>query len=71
MVEPKQKVAVDYEVCEPKVCDRSGICLAMAECPRGLLKQEAPYDPPYAVPGFCQECARCVEVCPLNAIRVL
>ena len=70
MLEPKQKVTVDYEVCEPKTCDKGGICFAMAECPRSLLKQEAPYDPPYVIPGFCQECAKCVEVCPLKAIHV-
>jgi len=68
--QPKLEVAVDYELCHPEKCDR-GICAAIAECPKRLWKQEEPYDLPYPAAGFCDHCGRCVDACPLKAIRML
>lgn len=38
MLEPKLKVAVDYEKCHPERCDK-GVCAAVMECPAKLWKQ--------------------------------
>lgn len=70
MLEPKLKVTVDYEKCHPERCDK-GVCAAVSECPAKLWKQEEPYDLPYPIPGFCQDCSTCVESCPMKAIRML
>jgi len=40
MLEPKLKVAVDYEKCHPERCDK-GVCAAVLECPAKLWKQQA------------------------------
>jgi NAD-dependent dihydropyrimidine dehydrogenase PreA subunit len=70
LLEAKQKVKVDYQKCHPKKCDK-GVCLAVRECPKKLWKQEDPYDLPYVIPGFCDNCGRCIEVCPEGAIQEL
>jgi len=70
MLDLKLKVAVDYGKCHPERCDK-GVCAALLECPLKLWKQEEPYDLPYPVPGFCQDCGKCVEACPLKAIGLL
>ena len=72
MLQPKLKVTVDYEKCHPEKCNgESGVCPAIAECPVNIWKQEEPFDLPYPVPKFCQECGKCIEVCPFEAIRML
>jgi len=70
MLQPKLKVAVDYEKCHPERCDK-GVCAAVLECPAKRWKQEEAYDLPYPIYGFCQECGTCVESCPLEAISML
>ncbi len=70
MIEPKLKVAVDYGKCHPERCDE-GVCIAVLECPTKLWKQEGPYDLPYPIPGFCQDCGICVDCCPMDAISML
>lgn len=72
MLQPKLKVAIDYEKCRPEKCDHgTGVCPAVMECPLKLWKQEEPYDSPYLTTGFCKECGKCVESCPLDAMRML
>jgi len=63
----KQKVAVDYQRCHPESCEK-GICQAVLVCPRKLWKQEEPYDFPFPTPGFCEDCGKCIESCPHEAI---
>jgi ferredoxin len=70
MLQPKLKVAVDYTKCNPKRCEK-GVCAAVLECPVKLWRQEGPYDLPFPIPGFCQECGTCVDICPLKAITML
>ncbi|MFP3879499.1 MAG: 4Fe-4S binding protein [Dehalococcoidia bacterium] len=70
MLEPKLKVGVDYGKCHPERCDE-GVCIAVLQCPNRLWRQEAPYDLPYPIPGFCQDCGICVESCPMGAISML
>ncbi|MFC1924098.1 hypothetical protein ACFLXA_01855 [Chloroflexota bacterium] len=72
MLQPKLKVTVDYEKCRPDKCGcHNGVCSAIPECPLNLWKQEEPYDLPYPITGFCKECSKCVEICPLEAIRIV
>jgi Fe-S-cluster-containing hydrogenase component 2 len=66
----KQRVAVDYKRCHPESCEE-GMCLIVRECPRRLFKQEEPYDPPFVISGFCEDCGRCIEMCPLQAVYPL
>lgn len=70
MLDTKLKVAIDYERCNPKRCEK-GICIAVLECPNKLWKQLEAYEFPYPIQGFCQECGKCGDVCPLKAIKML
>jgi NAD-dependent dihydropyrimidine dehydrogenase PreA subunit len=70
MLQPKLKVGVDYRKCHPERCGK-GVCAVVIECPTKLWKQEGPYDVPYPIPGFCQECGTCVDCCPEKAIKML
>jgi translation initiation factor RLI1 len=68
---PKKVAAIDYAKCFPERCDL-GVCVAMAECEHGCLKQEAPYETPEINPAkWCHSCAKCVKACPLKAIRMV
>jgi Fe-S-cluster-containing hydrogenase component 2 len=69
MPEPKVKITIDYEKCNPGKCDQ-GICAALLACPTKLIKQMDPCDYPYPIAGFCQECGKCLEACLLKAIKV-
>ena len=66
----KQKVSIDYSKCHPQSCE-GRICKAVLECPRKLWKQEDPNDFPFLISGFCEDCGKCVEVCPHGAIYKL
>ena len=66
---PKKTVLIDYNKCHPEQCD-SGTCAAVLACPKKLLKQEAPYEPPMPDPAICKGCSECVLACPLKAIRL-
>lgn len=68
---PKKVAVVDYTRCNPEKCD-CGTCLAAGECEHGNLRQESPYETPEINPSkWCHGCARCVQACPLEAIRIL
>lgn len=70
MPEEKVKVAIDYKKCDLRSCDK-GICAALLACPTKLIKQIEPYDHPYPVAGFCQECGKCLDACLLGAIKMV
>jgi translation initiation factor RLI1 len=61
---------VDYRKCDPERCD-SGVCLAVAACPRRLIAQEAPYEVPMADPFPCKGCGDCAKACPVKAIEIV
>ncbi len=67
---PSKMATVDFQKCHPEQCD-AGKCPAVAACPRHLIRQEAPYDPPMMNPAICQGCRDCVRACPLGAIRLI
>jgi translation initiation factor RLI1 len=69
---PKQVVAVDYERCRPDNCEDSGVCTASLVCEYGSLTQQSPYEEPEVIPSkWCHGCSKCVQACPLKAIRVI
>ncbi|MDD5287620.1 MAG: hypothetical protein PHY28_00690 [Dehalococcoidales bacterium] len=69
---PSKMALVDFNKCKPDRCDKkNGICSAARACPRKLLKQEAPHEPPMTNPSICQACADCIRACPLKAIKIV
>ncbi len=66
---PKPSAVVDPKACQPEKC-RQGICVAVEACEKRTLKQEAPYEIPYAL-GLCLGCSQCTLTCPLDAIRMI
>ena len=68
---PQPIATIDFQKCQPGECD-GGICSAMLECPNKVLRQESPYDFPFSHPShFCRGCAKCVQACLLEAIRII
>jgi translation initiation factor RLI1 len=67
---PNTMVSLDYEKCNPAVCN-SGLCVAVPACPLKLIAQEEQYDRPMANPTLCKGCAKCVTACPLQAISLV
>ena len=60
---------VDYRTCDPGRCF-GGRCPAVEACPRGLLRQEEPYDEPMLDSSICRGCGDCVPACPQGAIKL-
>ena len=68
---PKKTAAVDYAKCDPQACD-SGVCLAALECEYGHLVQYEHYEEPEVNPAkWCHGCAKCVQACPRQAIKLM
>jgi translation initiation factor RLI1 len=67
---PKQVAVINYQRCEPALCE-AGICQATLACPRKLLKQEAPFEMPDAYTNMCVGCAICVQACPKEAVKMI
>jgi len=61
---------VDFNKCKPDQCNQ-GVCVAAQACPRKLLQQESPHQPPMTNPAICRGCADCARACPLKAIKVI
>jgi Fe-S-cluster-containing hydrogenase component 2 len=66
---PKPVVVIDYHQCQVEECEK-GICLASLECPRNILRQEAPFEMPDIYPGSCKGCGLCAPACPYGAIQM-
>lgn len=68
---PKRIAVVDYSKCRPEGCDQ-GVCAAAMQCEYGNLAQEDIYEAPEVNPAkWCRGCAKCVQACPLKAIRMM
>jgi len=67
---PGKIALVDFNKCNPAGCEE-GICAAARACPRNLLRQEAPNEPPMPDPTLCKGCADCVRACPSKAIQII
>ncbi|MFP3904625.1 MAG: 4Fe-4S binding protein [Armatimonadota bacterium] len=69
---PKRRVVIQYDKCMPEVCDpNEGICAAVAACPKDILVQEDPGEPPMITFwDLCQGCGECLEACPCDAISL-
>lgn len=67
---PSKMALVDFNKCNPKLCN-NGVCTAAEACPRKLLKQEKPNEPPMTDPSACRACADCVRACPRKAIKIV
>jgi len=69
---PKKVVAMDYNKCRPDGCGENGVCAASLVCEYGSLIQQNPHEEPEITPSkWCHGCAKCVQACPLKAIRML
>lgn len=64
----KPKAVVDPELCRPELCP-GGVCRAIRECDRRIIKQEAPNEVPYADFDLCRGCMKCFTACPVRAIK--
>ena len=67
---PKKVATIDYQFCDPKLCE-DGICQAALTCPRKLLKQEEPFEMPDSYPNMCIGCGICVRACPKKAVLMI
>ncbi|MDP2719766.1 MAG: ferredoxin [Dehalococcoidia bacterium] len=65
----RKTAVIDNDLCDPEKCG-NGTCAALPECPRKLIKQEAPYEVPYVYgdPSLCRGCFSCIQACPLKAV---
>jgi len=61
---------VDFNKCRPELCEH-GKCKAARACPRKLLKQEKPFEPPMADPSICRACGDCVRACAQKAVKII
>ncbi len=66
---PGKMALVDYRTCDPSRCE-DGVCVAARSCPRKLLRQEAPFEPPMADSAPCKGCGDCARSCPAGAITM-
>jgi Pyruvate/2-oxoacid:ferredoxin oxidoreductase delta subunit len=68
---PNPIARIDYQRHNAEKCD-SAACVGSLECPNQVLRQEALYEFPFSHPShFCKGCGICVQVCPLEAIRIV
>ena len=65
---PDKSIIVNYNLCDFKECI-DGVCRAKAVCERKVLKQEAPFEPPYVNSGLCLGCNKCIAECHSKAIE--
>lgn len=65
---PSKMALVDFGKCTPDQCAE---CPAVKACPRKLLRQEAPGEPPMTNPSLCRGCGDCARACPAKAIKVV
>jgi translation initiation factor RLI1 len=63
---PKPIATIQWDKCHPDQHDE-GKCPASEACPRKVLKQEAPGEPPMPL-GLCRGCGACLAACPFQAI---
>lgn len=65
---PGKMATVDFEKCLAQKCKE---CPAAKVCPRKLLRQEAPHEPPMTDPSVCRGCGDCARACPAGAIKII
>jgi translation initiation factor RLI1 len=68
---PGKMAIVDFNKCKPDRCSDNGLCPAVKACPRKLLKQDSPHEPPMMNPAICRGCTDCARACPLKAIKIV
>ncbi len=62
-------LSLDYSKCHPEQCS-GGVCLAVAACPVKKIGQEEQFSYPFFSPSPCKNCAKCVQSCPGQAIKI-
>ena len=65
---PDKSVIINYDLCDFRQCI-DGVCKAKSVCEKKVLKQEAPFEPPYVNTGLCAGCNKCISECPSKAIE--
>ena len=70
MQSKKTFAIVDYEVCNPKVCNPDeGTCPAAKACKHKVIKQiDGAFEQPMVFQDMCMGCWDCIEACPLKAV---
>jgi Fe-S-cluster-containing hydrogenase component 2 len=63
-----KSAVINYSLCSFEQCS-DGICKAIPDCEKKILKQEAPFEPPYIDSSMCSGCHKCIPACPLEAIE--
>jgi len=66
----KAVATIIWDKCRPSEHE-GGRCLAAEACPQRVLKQEAPYEPPFPPMNLCRGCGTCVTACPFGAIKLM
>jgi len=65
---PDKSIIINYNLCDFKQCI-DGVCKAKFACEKKVLKQEAPFEPPYVIADLCSGCNKCILECPSKAIE--
>ena len=63
-----KSIIINYDLCDFKECI-DGICKAKSGCEKKVLKQEAPFEPPFVNTSLCSGCNKCIGQCHSKAIE--
>ena len=72
MQSKKSFASVDYEICNPKICNPDeGRCAAVSACSHKVIIQiDGLFEPPIVFQDMCMGCWDCIEACQLDAIKM-
>ena len=70
MQSKKSFALINYDICNPKMCDHNeGHCAAASACTHKVIKQiDGVFEQPMVFYDMCMGCWDCIEACPLDAV---